>query len=68
MPWFMSGPWVPKYSGEGEPSKFLDWRTQIEAFIRAQGLNDEQRVDFLLSVLEGNEGWRCWQRLIEIRM
>ena len=50
----MSGPWVPKYSGEGEPSKFLDWRTQIEAFIRAQGLNDEQRVDFLLSVLEGN--------------
>lgn len=54
MPWFMSGPWVPKFSGEGGPSQFLEWRTQIEAFIRAQGLNEEQRVDFLLSTLEGN--------------
>lgn len=54
MPWFMSGPWVPKFSGVGEPSKFQEWRSQIEAFIRAQGLNGEQRVDFLLSTLEGN--------------
>lgn len=53
MPWFMGGPWVPKFSG-GEPPKFVEWRTHIEAFIRAQGLNAEQRVDFLLSALEGN--------------
>lgn len=53
MPWFMGGPWVPKF-GEGGPSKFQEWRNQIEAFIRAQGLNEVQRVDFVLSALEGN--------------
>ncbi|KAG1937102.1 hypothetical protein F2P79_018334 [Pimephales promelas] len=54
MPWFMGGPWVPKFSGEGGASKFSEWKTQIEAFIRAQGLNAEQRVDFVLSALEAN--------------
>lgn len=53
MLWFMGGPWVPKFGG-GEPSKFQEWRNQIEAFIRAQGLNEVQRVDFVLSTLEGN--------------
>lgn len=54
MPWFMGGPWVPKFSGEGGASKFLEWKTQIEAFIQAQGLNVEQRVDFVLSAFEAN--------------
>lgn len=54
MPWFMGGPWVPKFSGGEEPYKFQEWRTQMEAFIRAQGLNVEQRVDFVLSALEGS--------------
>lgn len=54
MPWFMGAPWVPKFSGEGESCRFIEWRTQIEALIRAQGLNSQQRVDFVLSALEGN--------------
>lgn len=54
MPWFMGAPWVPKFSGEGESCRFIEWRTQIEALIRAQGLSAEQRVDFVLSALEGN--------------
>lgn len=53
MPWFMGGSWVPKFGG-GEPSKFQEWRNQIEACIRAQGLNEVQQVDFVLSALEGN--------------
>lgn len=54
MPWFMGGPWVPTFSGGKKSSKFRGWRTQIEAFLWAQGLNVEQRVDFVLSALEGD--------------
>lgn len=53
IPWFMGGPWVPKFSGGEELFKFQEWRTQIEAFIQAQGINVEQCVDFVLSALEG---------------
>ena len=54
MPWFMGGPWVPRFSG-GEAAKFAEWKTQIEACIRAQGsLNVQQRVDFVLNALEGD--------------
>ena len=54
MPWFMGVPWVPKFSGDGESDRFSEWKFQMEALIRAQGLNTEQWVDFILSALEGN--------------
>ncbi|KAL7881977.1 hypothetical protein AOLI_G00088260 [Acnodon oligacanthus] len=52
MPWFMDGPWIPKFSGKGGAAAFEEWRVQMEAFLRAQGLSG-QRVDFVLSALEG---------------
>lgn len=53
MPWFMCTPWVPKFSGEDGNIGFGEWRTQMQAMLRAQGLTDEQRVDFVLGALEG---------------
>lgn len=54
MPWFMGGPWVPKFSGKGGTAALREWRAQIEAFLRAQGLTGQQKVDFVLSALEGD--------------
>lgn len=30
-----------------------EWQTHIEAVLRAQGLSSQQKVDFILSALEG---------------
>ena len=54
MPWFMGASWVPKFSGGGGAVKFSQWRAQVESFLRAQMLNPQQKVDFLLSTLDGS--------------
>lgn len=51
VPWFMGGPWIPRFSGE--KGKFGQWRSQVEAMLRAQGLTPQQGVDFLLAALDG---------------
>ncbi|XP_041967792.1 uncharacterized protein LOC121724918 [Alosa sapidissima] len=53
MPWFMGGPWIPKFSGKGGGATYGEWQAQIEAFLRAQGLSGQQKLDFILSALEG---------------
>lgn len=53
MPWFMGMPWVPKFSGEGSQVKFRDWKIQIEAMLRAQGLSEAQKTDFIIGALDG---------------
>lgn len=54
MPWFMGVPWVPKFSGEGDQVKFGEWLWQIEAMLRAQGLSEQQKADFVIGALEGS--------------
>lgn len=51
MPWFMGAAWIPKFGGEIR--KFLEWRVQVEAMLRAQGLSHQQQADFVLGALEG---------------
>lgn len=51
MPWFMGAAWIPKYNGDS--AKFVEWRAQVEAMLRAQGLNNQQQADFVLGALEG---------------
>lgn len=51
MPWFMGAAWIPKFGGE--KGKFAEWRVQVEAMLRAQGLNQQQQTDFVLGALEG---------------
>ncbi|KAL7846619.1 hypothetical protein SRHO_G00215990 [Serrasalmus rhombeus] len=53
IPWFMRVPWIPKFSGKGGAAAFEEWRVQMEVFLRVQGLSSQQRVDFVLSALEG---------------
>lgn len=53
MPWFLGGPWVPKFGDKEKNAAFNDWRTQIEIFLRAQSLTPAQQVDFVLSALQG---------------
>lgn len=52
MPWFMGAAFIPKFDGEKE--KFEQWRAQVEAMLRAQGLGRQQEVDFVLGALEGD--------------
>ncbi len=51
MPWFMGAAWIPKFAGE--KTKFGEWEVQVEAMLRAQGLNEQQQADFVLGALEG---------------
>lgn len=51
MPWFMGASFIPKFGGD--KTKYLEWRAQVEAMLRAQGLNDAQQADFVLTALEG---------------
>lgn len=53
MPWFMSASWVPKFTGEGGSIGFNMWRAKVDCLLRAQGLNSQQSVDFVLDALEG---------------
>ncbi|XP_042563837.1 uncharacterized protein LOC122132932 isoform X2 [Clupea harengus] len=54
VPWFLGGPWVPKYGDKGSQQPFIEWRDQIEVYLRAQTLSAEQRVDFVMSALQGD--------------
>lgn len=51
-PWFMGAAWIPKF--DGNRAKFGEWRVQVEAMLRVQGLNEQKQADFLLGALEGN--------------
>lgn len=51
MPWFIGTAWIPKFAGE--KGKFVEWRVQVEAMLRAQGLSEQQQADFVLGALEG---------------
>lgn len=53
MPWFMALPFIPKFSGKDGDVKFGVWVDQIESMLRAQGLDAQQKVDFLLWGLDG---------------
>lgn len=52
MPWFMGAGWVPKFNGD--KTKYLDWQAQVEMMLRAQGLSQQQQVDFIFTSLEGD--------------
>lgn len=52
VPWFLGGPWVPKY-GEKNSPPIAEWRGQMEVYLRAQTLSAAQEVDFILSALQG---------------
>lgn len=53
MPWFMGVPWIPKFSGDPRQMGFSEWHGQVQAMLRAQGLNEEQKIDFISGALEG---------------
>lgn len=50
--WFMGASWVSKFCGDGGAERFVKWRAQVEAFLRAQELNLQQRIDFVLNSLD----------------
>ncbi|CAL9705994.1 unnamed protein product [Knipowitschia caucasica] len=50
MPWFMGAAWIPKFGGKRD--QFGEWKAQVEAMLRAQGLSQQQQVDFVLGALE----------------
>lgn len=52
MPWCMGVPWVPTFSGEDRKVKFWEWLWQIAAMLRAQGLSEERKADFVIGALE----------------
>lgn len=54
FPWFMGVPWIPKFSGDPGKMTFSEWKAQVQAMLRAQGLNEEQKADFILGALEGD--------------
>ncbi|KAJ8352268.1 hypothetical protein SKAU_G00237440 [Synaphobranchus kaupii] len=52
-PWFMCAQWVPKFNGGEGTVKFVEWKAQVQAVLRAQALTEDQQVDFVLGALEG---------------
>lgn len=53
MPWFMALLFIPNFLGNGGDIKFGAWVEQMESILRAQGLDAQQKVDFVLWGLDG---------------
>ena len=53
MPWFMSSSWVPKFTGEDHNIPFGKWQAKVKSYLRAQGIDPSQTVDFISDALEG---------------
>lgn len=43
---------MPTFSGEDSKVKFQEWLWQITAMLRAQGLSEERKADFVIEALE----------------
>lgn len=48
MSWFTALPFIPKFTGKDGYVKFATWLEQMESMLRAQGLDAQQKVDFVL--------------------
>ena len=57
MPWFMGAAWIPKF--DGEKARFVGWRAQVEAMLRAQRLNQQQQAGLVLGTPEGEAQLRA---------
>lgn len=53
VPFFMGGPWVPKFRGTGSEVTFGEWKSQTETMLSFQPIRDSQKADFVLGLLEG---------------
>jgi hypothetical protein len=53
MPVFMGAPWAQRYGGPGSELGLQDWKAQTEYLAGLQGLNGQQKVQFVLGSLEG---------------
>lgn len=60
MPWFMGVPWIPKFNGDQAKMSFSEWNGQVQAMLRAQGLSEEQKIDFIFGALEGEAKREVW--------
>lgn len=49
----MGVPWIPRFNGDSSKMSFSEWSGQVQAMLRAQGLNEEQKIDFIYGALEG---------------
>lgn len=47
MRWSMGVRWIPKYDGDQSKLSFSEWYGQVQAMLTAQGLNEEQKIDFI---------------------
>lgn len=58
LPWFLDGPWVPRYEGKRNSILLSEWHNQMELYLWAQTLTAAQRVDFVMSALQGDARYR----------
>lgn len=50
----MGVPWTQKFDGKKNGIKCADWSGQMKALLRAQGLSEQQKIDFILTAIEGD--------------
>ena len=60
MPWFMGVLWIPKFNGDPIKMNFSEWKGQVQAMLRAQGLDEEQKIDFIFGALEDEAKKEIW--------
>ncbi|KAL2085948.1 hypothetical protein ACEWY4_019268 [Coilia grayii] len=53
MPVFMGAPWAQRFGGPGSELKVGKWVAQINYLASLQGLTEQQKLQFVLSSLEG---------------
>lgn len=53
MPVFMGAPWAQRFGGSGADLKVGEWVTQTNYLAGLQGLTGQQKLQFVLSSLEG---------------
>ncbi|KAL7837443.1 hypothetical protein SRHO_G00271540 [Serrasalmus rhombeus] len=53
MPFFMGGPWMPKFDGAGTV-KLGEWKAQMKYMLSVQRLSEQYQVQFLMGFLDGD--------------
>lgn len=53
MPIYPGAPWVPKFEGQDDNLKYVEWKEQMQGLLDANNLTEPQKVRILIGALSG---------------
>ncbi|KAM9757963.1 uncharacterized protein ACNS7B_005082 [Menidia menidia] len=53
MPIYPGAPWIPKFEGQGDNTKYIEWKEQMQGLLDANDLPELHKVKILIGALSG---------------